>query len=104
MNSLYIDTRDNKKIIVKVIKGKEEFVLESTPEYARADIVLKLIQDGLEKAGITLQDLNHIYCEKGPGSFTGLRVGFAIANALSLALLIPVNNNEIGSMDKPVYS
>ena len=104
MNRLYIDTRDNKKIIVIVSKHDHEFRVESTPQDSRADVVLKLIEHACHDAGISLQEINGIYCEKGPGSFTGLRVGFAIANALSLALLIPLNDNKIGTIGTPIYS
>lgn len=103
MNTLYIDTRDNKKNIVKVIKDGKEYVEESLPEDSRADVVLRLIQTACQKAGIGLQDIEKIYCEKGPGSFTGLRVGMAIANSLSLALLVPINDNELGTIETPVY-
>lgn len=104
MNTLYIDTRNNKEIIVAVIKDGKEYKAVSSPDRTKADAVLILIQKALEDAGISFNDLHAIYCEKGPGSFTGLRVGFAIANSLSLALLIPLNDNEIGTIDTPVYS
>lgn len=102
MNTLYIDTRDNKKIIVKVTKNETEFIQESKEE-SKADVVLKLIDGCIKQAGLNFNQLDNIYCEKGPGSFTGLRVGFAIANTLSLALSVPLNDNEIGSIDTPIY-
>lgn len=103
MNILYIDTRNNQEIIVKVAKDGEEFIARSIPEKSKADVVLVLINRVLDQAGVSLKDLHALYCEKGPGSFTGLRVGFAIANALSLALLIPLNDNKLGTIDTPVY-
>lgn len=104
MNSLYIDTRDNKKIIVFLSRDSKEFRAESLPQDSKADVVLKLIEKVCSDAGITVNEVQKIYCEKGPGSFTGLRVGFAIAHALSLALLIPLNDNKIGIIDTPIYS
>ena len=103
LNELYIDTRDNKKIIVKLIRDNCEFVRESTTDRSKADVVLSLIQEVCQDGGLSIQQIEKIYCEKGPGSFTGLRVGFAIANALSLALLVPINDNEIGVIDTPIY-
>ncbi|HRN95980.1 MAG TPA: tRNA (adenosine(37)-N6)-threonylcarbamoyltransferase complex dimerization subunit type 1 TsaB [Candidatus Levybacteria bacterium] len=103
MNILCIDTRDNKKNIVKLTKNDQEFVAE-TDIATQADGILILIQNLLKQADLKVQDIDKIYCEKGPGSFTGLRVGFAIANTLSLALLIPLNDNKLGTIDTPVYS
>ena len=37
-----------------------------------------------------LQDLTAIACYAGPGSFTGLRIGLSVANALSYALQVPI--------------
>ena len=37
-----------------------------------------------------MKDLSHIAVTVGPGSFTGIRIGVATANAFSLALGIPV--------------
>lgn len=45
----------------------------------------------------TLSDIVGIVCYKGPGSFTGLRIGVSVANALAFGLSIPiigVENNE----------
>ena len=37
-----------------------------------------------------LQDVAGIVCFQGPGSFTGLRIGLTVANALSMGLAVPV--------------
>jgi tRNA threonylcarbamoyladenosine biosynthesis protein TsaB len=37
-----------------------------------------------------LSDLEGVVCYKGPGSFTGLRIGLTVANALAYSLQIPV--------------
>jgi tRNA threonylcarbamoyladenosine biosynthesis protein TsaB len=47
--------------------------------------------DGLFKtAGIRPADLSLVVCMKGPGSFTGLRIGFSTAKGIALALGIPL--------------
>jgi tRNA threonylcarbamoyladenosine biosynthesis protein TsaB len=37
-----------------------------------------------------LGDIQGIVCFKGPGSFTGLRIGLTVANALAYSLDIPI--------------
>lgn len=44
----------------------------------------------LERQAKTLQDLDGIICFAGPGSFTGLRIGLTVANALAYAQNIPI--------------
>lgn len=52
--------------------------------------LLPLVQEVLRAAGKTSADLNRIAVLRGPGSFTGLRIGLAAARGLGLALGIPV--------------
>jgi tRNA threonylcarbamoyladenosine biosynthesis protein TsaB len=47
--------------------------------------VLRLCDEVLRGAGLRARDLQAIACGAGPGSFTGLRVGLAVAKGLVLA-------------------
>ena len=44
----------------------------------------------LNRSSISLKDVEGIVCFQGPGSFTGLRIGLSVANALAYANGIPV--------------
>lgn len=44
----------------------------------------------LESQGKKLQDIDGILCYKGPGSFTGLRIGLSVANALAYSRELPI--------------
>jgi len=44
----------------------------------------------LRPAQKTWSDLEGIVAFRGPGSFTGLRIGLSVANALSYALQLPI--------------
>jgi tRNA threonylcarbamoyladenosine biosynthesis protein TsaB len=48
------------------------------------------IRDLLASVDLEIKDLQGIACFKGPGSFTGLRIGLTVANALSYSLDIPI--------------
>jgi len=50
----------------------------------------KKIDEILKSQGKDLHDIEGIVCFKGPGSFTGLRIGLSVANALAHALQIPI--------------
>lgn len=50
------------------------------------NMVLPMIDQLLAEAKITLQDLDYIAFDQGPGSFTGVRIGCACAKSLALGL------------------
>jgi len=52
--------------------------------------LLRLCDEVLSTAGLKLADLGAIACGAGPGSFTGLRVGLAVAKGLALPTNIPL--------------
>lgn len=55
-----------------------------------AETLHQQIADLLQRHGKTLQDIQGIACYEGPGSFTGLRIGLTVANALAYALQTPI--------------
>lgn len=54
------------------------------------ETIMPNISQLLEKFNISQDKLQVIGVDVGPGSFTGIRIGIATANALALALNIPV--------------
>lgn len=95
MTKIYIDTTDNTKVLVKLAIDGKEFVKEKKVEVRSAQLVLPLLEELLSEHSLTSQDLDEIEVNEGPGSFTGVRVGVSIANALAFALGIPVNKTKI---------
>lgn len=55
-----------------------------------AETIHAKISETLETAGKQLTDVQGIVCFQGPGSFTGLRIGLSVANALSYGLQVPI--------------
>ena len=66
-------------------------------ERDQAALLVPMIQEILEEAGVTFKTLDLIVCTKGPGSFTGLRIGLSTARTLGMALRIPVLG--VGTLD-----
>src|SRR4051812_6077695 len=61
---------------------------EANRELAKG--LLAYIQSQLEGQGKTWNDLTGLGVFKGPGSFTGLRIGITVLNTISYAQAIPI--------------
>lgn len=55
-----------------------------------SELLMELADSLLKEAGFSAGDLDAVACMKGPGSFTGLRIGFSAAKGMALALDIPL--------------
>lgn len=55
-----------------------------------AETLHKTIATLLEGQGKQVQDISGIVVFQGPGSFTGLRIGLTVANALAYSLSAPI--------------
>jgi len=56
--------------------------------------ILSKITGLLEKNSLDFKDLDGVVGFKGPGSFTGLRIGLTVANTLAYGLKIPVVGSD----------
>jgi tRNA threonylcarbamoyl adenosine modification protein YeaZ len=54
-----------------------------------AQILIKL-EEVYKRAGKEFNETTGVIVSKGPGSFTGLRIGLSIANAFAYSLKIPI--------------
>lgn len=95
---LYINTRDQKVVNVALEEGDKTVASLSEENEYGSQVLLPLIIKLLQHRKLGFSDLDRIEVEAGPGSFTGLRVGASVAQALGFALNIPVN----GLIGKPV--
>jgi len=87
---LNIETATN---VCSVALGKDGQLLsikESAEERSHASQLTVLIQEVLGEAGLGVSDLNAIAVSKGPGSYTGLRIGVSAAKGLCYSLDIPL--------------
>ena len=88
---LFIDTSNSEKIIVG-LDGKK---FETPAKKDASQRLLPFIVELIKKEGKGLKEIKEIEVNTGPGSFTGLRVGVSVANALGWALGISVNGKDL---------
>lgn len=88
---VFIDTSDQDTASVAVAIDGKRYETSSRSRVLKAQMVLPLIESLLGEHGLKISDISEIRVHEGPGSFTGLRVGMAVAHALAMLLGIPVN-------------
>lgn len=96
---LSIDSRNNTQLILKLDKTSKNVEYDSP----RKQDILLAISRFLDEEKVTLKELTAIEVETGPGAFTSLRVGIAIANTLAWSLQIPINGHPAGTTIEPNY-
>ena len=96
---LYIDTSNNKKTeVVLTSDGKKQEFSQTSNSWTSQNL-LPLIQKVFIQKHLTLKDVTEIHVNVGPGSYTGLRVGIAVANTLGWLLEVPVNGKKRSVVD-----
>lgn len=70
----------------KVVAIKEE----NTANYSHAEQLHVFIEEALKEASFSFSDIDAIAVSKGPGSYTGLRIGVSAAKGLCFSLDIPL--------------
>jgi tRNA threonylcarbamoyl adenosine modification protein YeaZ len=90
MVELFLDTSQS-HILACLYQKPSSFVEMIKPHHNQLGAHLSLsIQELLNSQNLTFQDLIHIKVGAGPGSYTGTRVGIALAQGLGFGLNIPV--------------
>jgi tRNA threonylcarbamoyladenosine biosynthesis protein TsaB len=89
MNILAIDTAtDLLCCSLQVGDARYEWSLDSGLRHT--ELLMDVIDGICRQGGISATELHGLVCSRGPGSFTGLRIGMACAKGLSAALGIPL--------------
>jgi tRNA threonylcarbamoyladenosine biosynthesis protein TsaB len=87
---LLIDTSSNIEIKVGIEVGGEKYFIKRRIGVNKAQAVLPLIDILFKKRNLKISDIGKIRVNVRHGSFTGVRVGLTVANALSFVLKVPV--------------
>ncbi len=103
MIKLFIDTRDSHRVLAKLDIDGQTYESYSTEDTKRPESILILIDDVCNKAGVKIDSIDELNIEEGPGSYTGLKVGVSVANALSFSIEKKVNGRPLGELVEPKY-
>ncbi|WWP00831.1 MAG: tRNA (adenosine(37)-N6)-threonylcarbamoyltransferase complex dimerization subunit type 1 TsaB [Candidatus Dasytiphilus stammeri] len=89
MRILAIDT-STELCSVALLDNKEVYSLYEYYPREHAQLILTLIQNILNDRCLELQQLDAIAVSRGPGSFTGLRLGISIAKGIGLGINLSI--------------
>ncbi|MFH1295332.1 MAG: hypothetical protein ABIH84_02020 [bacterium] len=89
--TLIIDTRSNEKTIITLVSDGKKMEESLHTHNTHSQAVLPLIEKLLAREHLSPSDIKQIEVPVDTGSFTGRRVGAAIATSLGLLLKVPVN-------------
>ncbi len=76
-------------VVLDFATGSRRAAAEAVAERHSSNL-LRLCAEVTEKAGVAISALGGIACGAGPGSFTGLRVGLAVAKGLAMPTGVPL--------------
>ena len=103
MKILHIET-SSKNCSVAISDGEELLCLceEVSENYKQSESLHTFVEWTLEGAKLTLKDIDAISLGKGPGSYTGLRIGASSAKGFCYGLNIPlIAINSLETMIEP---
>jgi tRNA threonylcarbamoyladenosine biosynthesis protein TsaB len=88
-NILAIDT-STPACSAAILRGDEVLSRHQLASREHTRLILPMVDDLFNEAGITLADMDAIAFTVGPGSFTGIRIGFGVAQGLAFGAELPV--------------
>ncbi|MNT10240.1 tRNA threonylcarbamoyladenosine biosynthesis protein TsaB [compost metagenome] len=102
MKILSVDTT-SPRCSVAILEDKN-LIKELTTDYltAHSENLMPMIDQILNECDLRLSDINLLVCDKGPGSFTGIRISIATIKGFSDSLDIPTIG--ISSLESLAYN
>ena len=84
---------ETKSQYLKVIESSRKVFKDKNSDYGSSWRILRVssfVDQILSKEKISTENLSAVSVSKGPGSFTGLRIGFSVAKGLCFPYNIPI--------------
>ena len=97
MNNLIIDAA-SEKILFKIITISKSYTSEYPNSRENFDKILILLFEFLKENDIKITNINNIFVNQGPGSFSGIRCSIAVAKGLCFANKLDLygfNNDQV---------
>lgn len=88
LNLLAIDASTEACSVALVFQGKVYSRYEFSPQ-SHSLLLLPMVDEVLNEAGVKLNQLDGLIYGRGPGSFTGVRIGIGVAQGLAFAAELP---------------
>lgn len=83
MNILAVDTSSQSLVVaVKTDTYFDEYTSE-IKDFKHSERLMTIVFEMLERANLKISDLDLLVCTRGPGSFTGLRIGMATLKGIA---------------------
>lgn len=83
MNKIYVDTSTD-LLSIGLIINDEKRIFVSTARRKMAEELVLVLKEQLEVFELALSNIDEIYVTRGPGSYTGSRLGLTLAKTLWL--------------------
>ncbi len=97
MNIILIETSVSKTSVALVNQDKILAYKETEEPRMQASMTAPFVQEVLKEANLMMKDCSAIAVSKGPGSYTGLRVGVSTAKGLCFGAKLPLIS--VGTLD-----
>lgn len=98
---LSVDT-STYETFVTLDTGNKFYSERSCADQSHSEEINQIALRLISASGFNISDISVVLCGSGPGSFTGLRIGYAFTKGIALALKIPFA--AISSHEAAVYS
>ena len=101
MKNLIVDAATD-KIFFKIIADKESYTSEYLNSRENFDNFAQLLFGFLKENNTSIDEINNIFINQGPGKFTSIRISVSIVKALSVTNklnLYGFNSNQVKNCD-----